>query len=144
MDVPTDEHERTLAFAETALGQIKALGQSAAPRNFEIWYHYATGYNQPLNQQINETLAQKGTLSADDLDRIYDTYISDTRFGERIDTVGTRVLDEIKQVMSTIDAATGSASTYSEQPDGCERESRASQGQRRTARRDRTSGARRQ
>ena len=114
MNVPTDEHERTLAFAEIALGQIKALGQSAAPRNFEIWYHYATGYNQSLNQQINETLAQKGTLSNDDLDQIYHTYISDTRFGERIDTVGTRVLDEIKQVMSTIDAATGSASTYSE------------------------------
>ena len=114
MDVPTDEHERTLAFAETALGQIKALGQSAAPRNFEIWYHYATGYNQPLNQLINETLQQKGALSEDDLDQIYDTHISDTRFGDRIDSVGTRVLDEINQVMSTIDAATGSASTYSQ------------------------------
>jgi diguanylate cyclase len=114
MNVPIDEHERTLAFAETALGQIKALGQSAAPRNFEIWYHYATGYNQPLNQTINETLAQKGSLDDDDLDQIYETYISDTRFGERIDTVGTRVLDEIKQVMSTIDAATGSASSYSQ------------------------------
>ena len=113
MDVPQDEHERTLAFAEIALGQIKALGQSAAPRNFEIWYHYATGYNQPLNQLINETLAQKGTLSEADLDQIYGTYISDTRFGERIDSVGTRVLDEIKQVMSTIDAASGSASSYS-------------------------------
>ncbi len=45
MDVPQDEHERTLAFAEIALGQIKALSQSASPRNFEIWYNYATGYN---------------------------------------------------------------------------------------------------
>jgi diguanylate cyclase len=113
MDVPQDEHERTLAFAEIALGQIKALGQSAAPRNFEIWYHYATGYNQQLNQLINETLATKGTLSETDLEQIYDTYISDSRFGERIDSVGTRVLDEIKHVISTIDAATGSASTYS-------------------------------
>jgi diguanylate cyclase len=111
--VPKDEHERTLAFAEVALGQIKALGQTAEPRNFEIWYHYATGYNQPLNQMINETLATKGTLSDTDLEQIYDTYISDSRFGERIDSVGTRVLDEIKQVISTIDAATGSASTYS-------------------------------
>jgi diguanylate cyclase len=113
MDVPQNEHERTLAFAEVALGQIKALGQSAAPRNFAIWYHYATGYNQQLNARINETLAQKGTLSDSDLDQIYETYISDNRFGERIDSVGTRVLDEIKQVMSTIDAASGTASSYS-------------------------------
>jgi len=113
MDVPQDEHERTLAFAEIALGQIKALSQSASPRNFEIWYHYATGYNQPLNQLINETLAKNGTLSETDLEQIHDTYLSDSRFGERVDTVGTRVLDEIKQVISTIDAAAGSATSYS-------------------------------
>ena len=68
MAVPNDEHERTLAFAEIALGQIRALGQPASPRNFEIWYHYATGYNQPLNQSINETLAKKGALSDADLE----------------------------------------------------------------------------
>ena len=112
MDVPQDEHERSLAFAEIAIGQIKALGQSAAPRNFEIWYHYATGYNQPLNQQINETLAKSGTLSDAELEQIYDTYISDSRFGDRIDSVGTHVLNEVKQVISTIDAAAGSATSY--------------------------------
>jgi diguanylate cyclase len=113
MAVPQEEHERTLAFAEVALQQIRALGQPASPRNFEIWYHYATGYNQPLNQAINEALAKKGVLDEADLDQIYETYIAASRIGERIDTVGTRVLDEIKQVMATIDAAAGSATSYS-------------------------------
>ena len=100
-----DEHERTMAFAEVALGQIRSLRQTAVPRNYEIWYVYATGYNAPLNKIINETLARNGKLTEADLEQIYDTYLSDSRFGERIDTVGTRVLDEIKHVMSTIDAA---------------------------------------
>ena len=113
MAVPPEEHERTLVFAEVALQQIRALGQSASPRNFEIWYHYATGYNSPLNQSINEALTKKGVLNEDDLDQIYDTYIAASRIGERIDTVGSRVLDEIKQVMATIDAAAGSATNYS-------------------------------
>ncbi len=113
MAVPQEEHERTLAFAEVALQQIRALGQPASPRNFEIWYHYATGYNPPLNQAINEALAKKGVLDEADLDQIYETYIAASRIGERIDTVGTRVLDEIKQVMATIDAAAGSATSYS-------------------------------
>ena len=56
-----DEHERTLAFAEVALGQIRSLRQTAVPRNYEIWYVYATGYNAPLNKIINETLAQSGS-----------------------------------------------------------------------------------
>jgi diguanylate cyclase len=113
MAVPHDEHERTVAFAEIALGQIRALRQPASPRNFEIWYHYATGYNQSLNQSINEALATKGVLTDTDLDQLYDTYLAASRMGERIDSVGERVLDEIKQVMTTIDAAAGSATSYS-------------------------------
>lgn len=99
MDVPSDEHERTLAFAEIALQQIRALHQPALPRNFEIWYQYATGYNQELNRSINETLAQKGTLGDSDIDHIYSSYLSPDRVSDRIDTVGSRMVDEIKQVL---------------------------------------------
>jgi diguanylate cyclase len=113
MDVPSDEHERTLAFAEIALQQIRALHQPALPRNFEIWYQYATGYNQELNRSINETLAQKGTLGDADIEHIYSTYISPNRVGDQIDTVGPRMADEIKQVLDMIDTAAGSANTYS-------------------------------
>jgi diguanylate cyclase len=113
MPALNDEHDRTFAFAELALDQIRALHQPASPRNFEIWYHYATGYNAALNQSINEALAKRGTLSDADLDQIFDTYIAESRMVERIDTVGSRVLDEIKQVLVTIDAAAGSATSYS-------------------------------
>jgi diguanylate cyclase len=110
----SDEHERTMAFANIALGQIKALRQPASPRNYEVWYAYATGYNPSLNQMINETLARNGTLSEADIDQIFDTYLSPTRLTDRIDKVGSRVKDEIDQVMAMIDAALGSASTYTE------------------------------
>jgi diguanylate cyclase len=113
MSVPPQEHERTFAFADIALNQIRALGQLANPRNFEIWYHYATGYNQALNQSINDTLAKKGALGDADLEHVYDTYIADGRASDRMENVGARVLDEIKHVMSTIDAAAGSATSYS-------------------------------
>jgi diguanylate cyclase len=114
MAVPQDEHERTLTFAEIALDQIRALHQPASPRNFELWYQYATGYNQGLNRAINEALAQKGTLGEAELDSIYNTYISSTRVSDRIDNVGSRVIDEIKQIMAVIDVAAGSATSYSE------------------------------
>ena len=109
-----DEHERTTAFAEIALGQIKALREPATPRNYEIWYTYATGYQPSLNQKINETLKATGTLSETDLDQIYATFLAPTRLSEKIDNVGSQVMGEIEQVMAMIDAAAGSASTYSE------------------------------
>jgi diguanylate cyclase len=59
-------------------------------------------------------LASKGSLSTVDLDQIYDTHLSPARLSDRFDTVGAKVLDEIDQVMSMIDAAVGSASNYTE------------------------------
>jgi diguanylate cyclase len=114
MSIPADEHERTMAFAEIALGQIKALRQPASPRHFEIWYTYATGYNPSLNQTINEKLTRNGTLSEADIEHIYETYISPSRFTDRIDSVGSQVMDEIEQVMAMIGAAAGSASSYTQ------------------------------
>jgi diguanylate cyclase len=109
-----DEHERTMAFAEIALGQIRALRQPATPRHFEVWYAYATGYNPSLNQMINEALTRNGTLSDADIGQVYNTYISSNRFTDRIGDVGSQVMGEIEQVMAMIGAAAGNASSYGE------------------------------
>ncbi|MDE2378442.1 GGDEF domain-containing protein [Bradyrhizobium sp.] len=107
-----DEHERTMAFAEVALGQIRSLRQTAIPRNYEIWYVYATGYNAPLNKIINETLARNGKLTEADLDQIYDTYLSHIKTTDRIDKVGARVIGEIDDVMRLLGEALGMSAVY--------------------------------
>ena len=122
MAVPSNEHERTLALAEIALEQIRALHQPASPRNYEIWYQYATGYYTDLNKSINDALAQKGQLSDPDVDDIYSNHLAPSRVGNRIDTVGAHMVDEIKQILDTIDAAAGSATSYSANlADACEK-----------------------
>jgi diguanylate cyclase len=113
-----DEHERTIAFAEVALGQIKSLRQTAVPRNYEIWYVYATGYNPPLNKIINETLARNGKLSEADLEQIYDTYLSQLKTTDRIDKVGARVIGEIDDVMALISDALGMSASYDDSLSG--------------------------
>ncbi len=107
-----DEHERTMAFAELALGQIRSLRQTAVPRNYEIWYVYATGYNPPLNKIINETLARNGKLTEADLEQIYETYLSHIKTTDRIDKVGARVIGEIDDVMRVIGDALGMSASY--------------------------------
>lgn len=106
-----------MAFAEVALGQIRSLRQTAVPRNYEIWYVYATGYNPALNKIINETLARAGKLSEADLEQIYDTYLSQLRASDRIDKVGARVVSEIDDVMTLINEALGSTSRYGQSLD---------------------------
>src|SRR5262245_53160041 len=100
-----EDYERAMAFADIALGQIKALRHNATPRNYEIWYAYASGYHPALNQQINATLKAKGSISEADLVQIYEKHLSPSRLTERIDQVGVQVKGEIDQVMAVIDAA---------------------------------------
>jgi len=107
-----DEHERTMAFAEIALGQIRTLRQTAIPRNYEIWYVYATGFNPSLNKVINETLARNGKLTESDLEQIYETYLSQLKTTDRIDKVGARVIGEIDDVMTLLDQALGTSASY--------------------------------
>jgi diguanylate cyclase len=108
----SDEHERTMAFAEIALGQIKALRQPAAPRVYEVWYNYATGYNPHLNQQVNDRLSATGTLTDADIDDIYTAFISRTRFIDELGTVNTKISGEIDQVMALVDSAMRSATKH--------------------------------
>ena len=116
-----DEHERTMAFAEVALGQIRSLRQTAIPRNYEIWYVYATGYNTSLNKIINETLARNGKLTEADLEQIYDTYLSHIKTTDRIDKVGARVIGEIDDVMVLLTDALSMSSSYDASLDGASR-----------------------
>src|SRR3954452_8068055 len=110
-----------MTFAELALGQIKSLRQTAVPRNYEIWYVYATGYNSPLNKIINETLARNGKLTEADLEQIYETYLSQIKTSDRIDRVAARVFGEIDDVMTLIPDALGLSASYDASLDGASR-----------------------
>jgi diguanylate cyclase len=120
-DPVLEEHERTMAFAEIALGQIRSLRQTAVPRNYEIWYVYATGYNPPLNKIINETLARNGKLTEADLEQIYETYLSQIKTTDRIDKVGARVIGEIDDVMNLITEALAMSARYDDSLSGANR-----------------------
>jgi diguanylate cyclase len=109
-----EDYERTTGFAEIALGQMKALRHANSPRNYEIWYTYATGYRPALNAQINSMLKANGTITESDLAQIYDSYLSSSRLTERLDEVGSQVKAEIDQVMAMIDTVAGTASSYTE------------------------------
>ena len=108
------DFNQSLAYAETALGQIRSLRLHASPPNYEVWYHYATGHNAALNHAINERLQKMGTLTQADINTLSDAFLNPMRNTQRLDAIGVRVVDEIDQVMSMIDAVIGIASRHGE------------------------------
>lgn len=107
-----DEIERTYAFGDLALSQIKGRNIAAIPRNYEVWYCYASGYHTELSDAVNAVLSANGSITQDQLDSIFENFLSPNRMGDKIDLVGNRVMDEIEHVMTMIDSAAGQASAY--------------------------------
>jgi diguanylate cyclase len=108
----TSDHEHTMALANIALGQIRALRLSADPRNYEFFFHYATGRNAAFNKAVNDCLATKKTLSDADIQELHRTFLSGLPT-EKVESLGAKVVGEIDQVMAMIDAAVGSTTSYS-------------------------------
>ncbi len=108
------DFNQSLAFAETALDQIRSLRLQASPPNYEVWYHYATGHNAALNSAINDRLKAAGRLTQAEVNALSETFLNPLRNTGRLDAVGVRVVDEIDQVMAMIDAVIGIASRHTE------------------------------
>ncbi len=110
--VPDVEQARTIAFANIALAQIRALNLPATPRNYEFFFHYATAHNRAFNRAVNARLSAANTLSQADIDELHGAHLADGPARECMQAVGAKVVGEIDQVMAMIDAAVGSASDY--------------------------------
>ena len=95
----------------------RRCGRPATPRNYEIWYVYATGYNPSLNQKINETLEASGTLAEPSVEQYLRRPIIVADALDRPHRRGRHPgQGEIEQVMAMIDAAAGTASTLHRKP----------------------------
>src|SRR5215217_3816525 len=114
MKPDSEDPGTTYAFAQVALDQIKALKQPANPRNFEVWYHYASGHHPTVNQLINEIIETSGQLSQTDVDGIYDRYFSPVRQADKVDNATAKFVEQIDKVMTMIDSASGAATQHSQ------------------------------
>lgn len=113
-----DEYERSLAFSEVAIGQIKAHRHLAIPRNYEIWHLFATGNNPAFNKIVTETLRCNGHLTEADLEQLHETYLSQSRTTERIDEVGNRVVSEIGDAMTLVGDALSMTESFNRRLSG--------------------------
>ncbi len=108
-----DDFKRTIVYGENAVGHLRKNEIPAYPRNYELWYTYAAGFNHALNKSINDIIRQRGKITSLEVGRIYDQFIAPTRIGERIDEVGGRLSEEIKGVAGMLATQMESTSSYS-------------------------------
>jgi diguanylate cyclase len=115
---PDRAFERTIPYALTAIHQINALQAPADPPGFHLWYTYATQAFPGLNQTINEMLARDGKLSVDEIDRVYNRYLTPDFAAGRVEKVGESFKDKVEQIIALVDASIGCEAAYTENLSG--------------------------
>jgi len=107
-----DDFQRTIGYGESALGQLKRNQIPAYPRNYELWYTYAAGFNRSLNRAVNDILRARGRITSEELQHIYNSFLSPSRLGDRIEEVGGKVATEIEDLSSLIERTLGETADY--------------------------------
>lgn len=107
-----EDFRRTIAYGDLALSYLKRNRLPAIPRNYELWYTYASGFNKALNRAINRIFASHGSISANDVNDIYDRYLSPNRLGDRIDKVGAEIAHEIDGIMGLVKSGLDATGDY--------------------------------
>jgi diguanylate cyclase len=101
----TDDFERSISYGEAALSYLKGNQSPAYPRNYELWYTYAGGFNRELNKAINEYLKRVGRVTPEMTERFYEEFLSPVRLGDRVGEVSTQVSSEINEIIELLESS---------------------------------------
>ncbi len=106
------DYKRTYIYGESALGNLKKNQMPAYPRNYEIWYTYAAGFNRDLNKAINDILRSTGTITHKQIDAIYNEHLAPTRISDRVDEVGNKISSELRSIVREVEDYLSTANHY--------------------------------
>lgn len=107
-----DDHKRTIVYGDAAINYIRKNVLPAYPRFYELWYTYAAGFNHSLNRAVNEISAGGKPLTTEQLQQIYNSFLSPTKLGDRIDEVGEKIADEIHTMVDMLARNADSVAKY--------------------------------
>jgi len=109
MGSPSPPADSDKALAEAVLADLRASGRLADPRHFAFWFAYRSGRNCALNVVADEIIAKRGGLTEQDVDELYDRFLSAWRMSDGPDALTGRLALQLSEVSSALEQAIGSS-----------------------------------
>lgn len=107
------EHSHTYDLATRVVETMRLHESPAYPRAFEVWYAHLSGELPALKLAMDALLAaNEGSVSAADIDTLYDRFISTDRLAKQAERTSLQVLSEIDSMMELVDRALSSSERY--------------------------------
>jgi diguanylate cyclase len=104
---PQDDADSESTLADAILDDMRSTGRSISPHQFEFWYHYKVGHNPALNAAADDLMARKGDISADEIEQLYQQYLSPWRHSRGCEAVTGRLSGQLQDLSASIDEAIG-------------------------------------
>lgn len=97
-----DEVSREVALAAQALDLATAYATPPTPRNFEVWYTYASRENAALNESLDRVMLDGGRIEGWWLDQLYEQHFADQGLDEGVAKISKRIDGEIGGVLGLL------------------------------------------
>jgi len=101
-----------MAHGERALGLLKQLHIPAIPRNYALLYAFVTSNNKELCDSLRKALETHSCLTDEDSEKIYEKYLGERKVQEQVGEVGSKVSQEMSEIIAVIEAASERAGRY--------------------------------
>jgi len=104
--------EWAVATGERAFAYLKQLHTAPVPRNYELFFTYAAGYDQELNDAIRDAVFAHASLPEEDVERLLTAHFPQHRLNQKVGEVGAQVAAELNQVVDTIHSVSRSSEDF--------------------------------
>jgi diguanylate cyclase len=99
--------------AEHALKEMARHGVPPTPRNYAVWFAYASGRSPALARAIDETIAAGHGFGTEKLDELFARYVADEAQNELYRDAGRRLREAVGQLIERLGEASGQTRAYS-------------------------------
>jgi len=110
--------DRTVGIGKRATELMRAYSQNAAPRTYELWYAFVTGLKPGLNEAVRTIIAEKSTLSSEDVERLYAQYFPQAVIESLTDQTGECLLAEMRKVIALVETSLSQTTQYGNSLEG--------------------------
>lgn len=106
--------EQADALADKAIGLMRQHKIAATPKNFELWFTYASGHNAELIRNLDAAVASGKARDVHFAHEIHAHHFTNAQ-SEAIDQLGGKLQDEVKRLALILDGAGQDTTAYGEQ-----------------------------
>lgn len=110
----SDAHKTERALASAAMQLMEKYAVPPTPENYTVWYHYATGKNEGLNDEIDKVIAQKLPFSTQVCLSLYHRFFVVERNQKIVDDAAQTAQKMLKDVLKAVNDFSGETKHYNE------------------------------